>query len=145
MTPQTEIEAKETTAQAEPDASPSPVPAPEMWSSAAVSREPPAARERRFAQARSSPFGTLWFVWMVVMWVAFFVLLFADRLDAVWNAIRQLPIVVEIVLWIAFLPWMLGMAVWTSSWAGWLRAFLVICFAAGWTLASVPRVMKRAD
>jgi hypothetical protein len=49
------------------------------------------------------------------MWLAFFALLFADQLDEIWNSIRDLPLIAEIVLWIAFLPWMLGMAVWTSS------------------------------
>ena len=81
----------------------------------------------------------LWFIWMVGMWVAFFVLLFAGRLDGLWSAIRQLPLVVEIVLWVAFLPWMLGMAVWTSGWTDWLRVLLVLCFAFGWAIMSIPR------
>jgi hypothetical protein len=84
----------------------------------------------------------LWFVWMVGMWVAFFVLLIAGRLDAVWSAILQLPLIVQIVLWIVLLPWMLGMAVWTSGWADWLRALLVLSFAIGWTFISLPRARK---
>lgn len=84
----------------------------------------------------------LWFVWMVAMWLAFFVLLFAGRLDDLWHAILQLPLVVEIILWVLFLPWMLGMAVWTSTWADWLRVVLVLCFAAGWTIVSYPRAKK---
>jgi hypothetical protein len=76
---------------------------------------------------------------MVGLWVAFFVLLFADRLGALWNAVLQLPLLLEIVLWVVFLPWMLGMAVWTSSWGDWLRVALVLLFAIGWTIASIPR------
>jgi hypothetical protein len=76
---------------------------------------------------------------MVGMWVAFFVLLFADHLGMLWNAILHLPLLVEIVLWVLFLPWMLGMAVWTSSWSDWLRIVLVLLFALGWTIASIPR------
>lgn len=84
----------------------------------------------------------LWFIWMVAMWVAFFVLLLSNRLDGIWHAILQLPLVVEIILWVVFLPWMLGMAVWTSSWADGLRVVLVLCFAAGWTIVSIPRPRK---
>lgn len=84
----------------------------------------------------------LWFVWIVGMWVAFFVTLFAHQLDPLWSGIRQLSLLVQILLWLGFLPWMLGAAVWTSSWAGWLRVLLVIGLAVGWTLASIPRAPK---
>jgi hypothetical protein len=76
---------------------------------------------------------------MVGMWLAFFALLLADQLDGLWDSIRELPLLVEIVLWVAFLPWMLGMAVWTSSWPAWVRVVLVVCFAVGWTIVSIPR------
>jgi hypothetical protein len=82
---------------------------------------------------------TLWFLWMVGMWMAFFALLFADQLDEIWRSVRDLPFVAEMVLWVLFLPWMLGMAVWTTSWATWIRVALVACFAVGWTLVSIPR------
>jgi hypothetical protein len=82
---------------------------------------------------------TLWFLWMVVMWGAFFVLLAADRLDGLWSAVRELPLLIEVVAWMAFFPWMLGTAVWTSSWPALLRVVLVVCFAAGWTIVSIPR------
>jgi hypothetical protein len=80
-----------------------------------------------------------WFVWIVGIWLAFFGLLFAGVLDELWSSIRDLPLVVEAVLWILFLPWMLGMVVWTSSRAEWLRVVLVVAFAAGWTIISLPR------
>jgi hypothetical protein len=82
---------------------------------------------------------TIWFTWMVAMWVAFFVFLAADRIDAVWSWVRDLPLVAELVLWVALFPWLLGMSVWMSSWAGWLRLVMVLCFAFGWSLASIPR------
>jgi len=53
--------------------------------------------------------------------------------------VRDLPLVVEGMLWLAFLPWLLGTAVWESSWPDALRVALVVVFAAGWTLASIPR------
>jgi hypothetical protein len=82
---------------------------------------------------------TLWFVWMVLAWVAFFVLLGADRLGELWSAVRDLPLLVEVGIWVAFLPWMLGTAVWASSWPDVVRVLLVGCFAAGWTIMSIPR------
>lgn len=80
-----------------------------------------------------------WFVWMVAMWAGFFVLLLADRIGDVWDWVRDLPLLAELVLWVALFPWFLGSAVWTSSWAGWLRLLLVLVFAFGWSLASIPR------
>jgi hypothetical protein len=106
------------------------------------SQAPHDALPQRYSSRGTSLFAQLWFAWMVGLWAVFFTLVFADRLEVVWNAIRQLPIVVEVLAWIAFLPWMLGMAVWTSGWVGWLRVLLVFCFAVGWTVASIPRATK---
>jgi len=96
-------------------------------------------RARRTVSLRAR----VWFVWMIVMWAAFFVLLATGHLDGLWSAVRDLPLVAQIILWIPFLPWMLGMAVWASSWAAWLRIALVVCFAVGWVLASLPRAKRR--
>ena len=94
----------------------------------------------RGARAERRPFGAMvWFVWMVAMWAAFFVLLFADRIESMWSWARDLPLLAELVLWVALFPWFLGAAVWTSSWAGWLRLLLVLIFACGWSLVSIPR------
>ena len=89
---------------------------------------------------RHRPLGaTLWFLWMIFMWAAFFVLLFADRLGELWTAIRDLPLLGEIGVWVAFLPWVLGTAVWTSSWPTAVRVVLILCFAVCWMIASIPR------
>ncbi|WP_406054596.1 hypothetical protein [Kribbella sp. NBC_00889] len=84
----------------------------------------------------------LWFVWMVGMWIIFFVLLRSDRLDALASSIRDLPIVAELVVWFLCFPWVLGTAVWTSGWSEWLRVLLVVLFAAGWTIISIPRAKQ---
>ena len=81
----------------------------------------------------------VWLVWMEAMWAAFFVLLATDQLESLWNSIRDLPMVAEIVIWIACFPWMLGTAVWTSSWSEAIRILLVACFAIAWSLLSIPR------
>jgi uncharacterized membrane protein YwaF len=88
---------------------------------------------------RRPPGAVLWLVWMVAMWIAFFALLLADRLGEVWDWVTGLPLVVEIVVWIGLFPWILGTFVWTRDWAGWLRVLLVVAFAVGWTLISIPR------
>ena len=90
-------------------------------------------------QGRRPISGVIWFIWMVAMWAGFFVLLFADQLGEVWSKVTQLPIWAEIIVWIALFPWMLGSWVWTGSWPLWLRAALVVSFAVGWTLVSIPR------
>lgn len=86
----------------------------------------------------------VWFVWMEAMWVAFFVLLFSDRLAEVWSAVMHLPAVAQVAVWIAFLPWMLGSWVWLGPWPLWIRGALVLCFAIGWSLISIPRRKKSA-
>ena len=96
----------------------------------------PRSREGASLRAR------VWFAFMLAMWLLFFALVFASRLDGLWAAIRDLPLIAQIILWVPFLPWMLGMAVWTSGLAAWLRVLLVACFAIGWTIAFIPRAKK---
>jgi hypothetical protein len=86
----------------------------------------------------------VWFVWMTGMWVAFFVLLRSNLLDEVATWIRDLPLVLELGVWVLGFPWVLGTAVWTSDWSEGLRVTLVVIFAAGWTLISIPRPKKAA-
>lgn len=81
----------------------------------------------------------VWFVFMIGMWVAFFILLLTNQLAGLWSQVTQLPILAEVVLWIAFLPWMLGSWVWLGSWPLWIRIGLVLCFAIGWSIVSIPR------
>ncbi len=79
-----------------------------------------------------------WFTFMVGMWVLFFAGLLGGRLDGVWSTVRDLPLIVQLALWLPFLPWMLGMLVWATSWFVGLRVLLVLVFAVGWTLVSIP-------
>ncbi|MDX2968436.1 hypothetical protein [Kribbella solani] len=88
---------------------------------------------------RMPPSSTGWFVWMTGLWIAFFVLMHNGRLDGLASWIRDLPIVADILVWIVFFPQVLATAVWTSGWSEGLRVTLVVLFAAGWTLVSIPR------
>jgi hypothetical protein len=80
-----------------------------------------------------------WFVWTVGFWVTFFVLMNAGRLDDVAAWIPDLPILLEILAWLVFFPWVLATAVWTSNWSEGLRMTLVVLFAIVWILVSIPR------
>jgi hypothetical protein len=79
-----------------------------------------------------------WFAWMEAMWGAFFAPLVVGQLDEVWNWVRDLPLVGQIVAWVVAFPWRLGTAVWGSDWATWARVLLVIVFALLWSSVSVP-------
>ena len=65
------------------------------------------------------------------LWLAFVaVLLFnRERLKNVWQSIRSLPLLVQLILWLLFLPVMLGLWIWQTSWPLWLRLILVASLA----------------
>lgn len=88
---------------------------------------------------RSSRTGNGWFVWMTALWIVFFVLMHQGRLDDLAGWIRDLPVLVEILVWILFLPWVLATTVWNSGWSEGLRITLVVLFTAFWMLISLPR------
>ena len=78
-----------------------------------------------------------------VMWVGFAVALVANRewLDLLWNWVRALPSVAEIIVWLLFLPIMAGLWTWESSWPALAR---VLAFAAivVWTLLAVSSFLR---
>ena len=100
---------------------------------------PPVTLAERIRPESSRVGGLIWLVFMVGMWIAFFSALAADQLDAVQAWVRDLPLLGELGLWLLAFPWLLGTAVWESSWAPLVRALLVAAFAIGWTLISLPR------
>jgi hypothetical protein len=81
---------------------------------------------------------------VVGLWVAFFVLTLASpaTLHDAWAWLRELPLLLELGMWILALPWALALAVWQSSWADWVQTTLIATFAIGWTLAFFPREAK---
>jgi hypothetical protein len=78
-----------------------------------------------------------------VLWVGFAIALVVDRewLDLLWNWVRALPTVAEILVWVLFLPIMVGLWIWESSWPafGHLLAFAGI---AVWTLLAVSSFFR---
>ena len=74
----------------------------------------------------------------VMLWVGFVIALIVNRewLDLLWNWVRSLPSVVEVIVWVLFLPIMVGLWIWESSWP----AFASLVGFAGivvWTLLAV--------
>ena len=73
-----------------------------------------------------------------VLWVGLAIALVVNPewLDSLWNWVRGLPPVTEITVWLFFLPIMVGLWIWESSWPALVRllAFAGIVF---WTLLAV--------
>jgi hypothetical protein len=54
-------------------------------------------------------------------------------IDQAWQAIRALPLVLQIIVWILFLPVIFGLWVWETTWPLIVRLVLVVG-VAGWNL-----------
>lgn len=86
--------------------------------------------------------GFLWIVF-AFLWVAFGVGLVASQgsLDSAWQWVRDLPWLMEGLVWVLLLPVMIALWIWETSWALVLRLALVLALA-GWTLLVFPRPWK---
>lgn len=75
------------------------------------------------------------FVVFALMWAAFGYALISrpGSLDESWQAIRAMPILVQGLIWLLFLPVMLGLWVWETTWPLVLR-LVVVAGLAGWNL-----------
>ena len=73
-----------------------------------------------------------------MLWVGFTIALVVDRewLDLIWNWVGALPTVVEIIIWLLFLPIMVGLWIWESSWPDLIR-LLAFAGIVVWTLLAV--------
>ena len=78
-----------------------------------------------------------------MLWIGFAIALVVNRewLDALWNWVRALPPVAEIIVWVVFLPIMTGLWVWESSWPALLR-LLGLAGIVGWTLLAVSSFVR---
>lgn len=99
---------------------------------------PSSVRGRGGWWARSATIG---FLAMVSGWSAFAALMvFSEpNLGELWRGVRDLPLLVEGLVWLALFPFVFALGIWDSSWEGWLRLVLVGCCAIGWSLAFLPR------
>lgn len=83
----------------------------------------------------------LFFIIMVGLWGVFIALAFAspETLNDAWQWSRDLAWPLQVVVWIVFLPWMVGLWVWQTDWSLGVRLAIVAVLAVGWSVASLPR------
>ena len=106
-------------------------------------------------EALASGFGTgigwmaehgVLFAIFAVMWIAFGAALTLSQgsIDDAWRTIQGLPVIVQILVWVLFLPVMAGMWIWETTWPLVVRLTLVIG-VAGWNLLIfLPKALQSA-
>jgi len=69
------------------------------------------------------------------LWAAFAFALVRDRarLDEAWQRIRRLPLLVQAIAWLLFMPVLVGLFVWRARWPLAGRLVTIGCLA-GWSL-----------
>ena len=79
----------------------------------------------------------------VVLWLGFAAALIVNPecLDQLWNWVGALPLVVEVIVWILFLPIMVGLWIWESSWPTFIR-WVGFAGIVGWTLLAVSSFVR---
>ena len=87
--------------------------------------------------------GTYAIVIFAILWVGFAIALVVNRewLDLLWNWVRALPTVAEIIVWVLFLPIMVGLWIWESSWPALVR-LLAFAGIVVWTLLAVSSFLR---
>jgi len=75
------------------------------------------------------------FAIFAILWIGFAVALGWSQgsLDQAWSTIRGWPLVAQAVIWVLFLPVMVGLWIWETSWPIVVRVVLVVGIA-GWNL-----------
>ena len=70
-----------------------------------------------------------------VLWAGFGVALVRDRsrLDDAWRWVRGLPLIVQALVWLVFLPVLAGLWVWRTAWPL-VGRVVMIGGLAGWSL-----------
>jgi ABC-type amino acid transport system permease subunit len=84
------------------------------------------------------------FAIFAVIWVAIGVGIVWSQgsVDAAWASIRDLPLIVQLVAWLLFLPVMAGLWVWETTWPLVVR-LIVLVGIAGWNLlVLLPRAAQ---
>jgi hypothetical protein len=84
------------------------------------------------------------FVIFLLLWMGFGAALVFSQgsLDQAWQAIRSLPLPLQVGVWVLFLPVMIGLWAWETSWPFLVR-FIVVLGVAGWNLLMfLPRSLQ---
>jgi hypothetical protein len=86
------------------------------------------------------------FAIFAVIWIAFGAALILGQgsIDEAWRTIQGLPLIVQVLVWVLFLPVMAGLWIWETTWPLVLRLTLVIG-VAGWNLLIfLPKAFQSA-
>lgn len=84
------------------------------------------------------------FVVFAAIWIGFAVALIWSQgsVDAAWQHLRNLPLIVQGIAWLLFLPVMLGLWIWESTWPLAVR-LLLVAGIGGWNLlVLLPRWLQ---
>ncbi len=79
-----------------------------------------------------------------VLWIAFGAALITNQggLDAAWEWLRSLPLILQAIVWLLFLPVTAGLWVWETTWPIVVR-LVVVLGLAGWSLLMfIPRAAE---
>ena len=79
----------------------------------------------------------------VALWVGFVIALMVNRgwLDALWDWTQALSLVPRVIVWMFFLPVLVGLWIWESSWSPFGR-LLGFAGIVGWTLVAVVNLFR---
>lgn len=90
-------------------------------------------------------FADVSFAIMVGGWLAFFAALIGSpsTLDDIWATIRDLPLVVEGIVWLIGFPFLAGLMIWQASWDESIRLISIAVLATAYTYMFIPRAWKR--
>jgi hypothetical protein len=84
------------------------------------------------------------FAIFAIIWVAFAASLLVSQgsLDQAWATIRGLPLILQAVVWVLFLPAVIGLWVWETSWPLIVRLLLVAGIAWWNLIMFLPRAVQ---
>jgi hypothetical protein len=72
------------------------------------------------------------FAILSLLWLGFAAALVFNQavLDTIWQSLRGMPMLIQVVIWLLVLPVALGLWIWQMPWPLWIRLLLVI--GLGW-------------
>jgi hypothetical protein len=86
------------------------------------------------------------FAIFALIWIVFGAAMLWSQgsVDQIWETIQELPLLIQAVVWLVFLPVMIGLWVWETSWPLIVRVVLLVAIAAWNLLVFLPRAMQAA-
>lgn len=105
-----------------------------------ASRMPAQSPTRASRSAPAPLFGIL-----LLLWIGFALALMFNQslLDTVWHWLGNLPLPLQIGVWILALPLALGLCVWESDWTLGTRLVVIFVLAVGTLAAFGPKPAQR--